>query len=95
MAHISDVHAHLPESAIKLTDTQGIVEVLCILGVDSTSEDITEILATVYFLLRDSGVDLLCSILHILRILVRQVVLCKYRMHLGIVLASLSEHIDH
>ena len=89
------MHTHFPETTLQLTDRKSIVEVLGILGVDGTGEHITHILTTVDLLLGDGSIDLLCRLLHILRILVRQVILGKDGMHLGIVLTRLSEDIHH
>ena len=70
MRDIGNMHAHFPQTTLQLTDTKGIVKVLGILRVDGTSKHVTEILTAVYFLLRDGSVDLLGSLLHILRILI-------------------------
>ena len=95
MAHIGDMHTDLPKSAVELADGERIIEVLGILGIDGAGEDIAEILTAGNLLLGDGGIDLLSSILHILGILIRQVVLREDGMHLGIVLAGLSQHIDY
>ena len=94
MRDIGDMDAYLPEPIVELTDREGIVEVLGILGVDGAGKHVAHILTTVNFLLGDGGINLLCRLLHVLRILVGQVVLSQDGMHLGIVLACLSEDIN-
>ena len=95
VGHIGDMHAHFPKATVELADRQGIIEVLGILGVDGTGEDLTEILTTVDLLLGDGGIDLLGGLLHVLRILIGQVVLGEDGMHLGIVVTRLTQDIDH
>ena len=72
---IGDMYADFPKATVELTDGEGIVEVLGILGVDGTGEDVAEVLAAVDLLLSDSSINLLSSLLDILRILIWQVIL--------------------
>ncbi len=94
VAHIGDMDTYLPE-IIYLSDREGIVEVLGILGVDGAGKHIAEILTPADLLLSDGSIDFLSSFLHILRILIGQVVLGQDGMHLGIVVARLSEDINY
>ena len=93
--HIGDVHAHLPESVLQLSDGERVVEVLRILRVDGAGEHVAEVLALGIvrrcYLCR----NLLGSLLHVLRILIRQAVLREDGVHLHVVVARLAEHVDN
>ena len=93
--HVGDVNAHLPESVLELSDGERVVEVLCILRVNGAGEDIAEVLALGVVLRRYLRRNLLGSLLHVLRILIRQAVLREDGVHLHVVVASLSEHVDN
>ena len=95
VADICDMHAYLPQPALHLTDTQGIIEILGILGVDGAGEHVAEVLTPGYLLRGDGSIDLLGSLLHVLRILIRQVVLCEDGVHLSIVLPCLAKNINN
>ena len=45
MAHVGDMHAHLPEAVLQLLDGQRVVEVLGVLRVDGARERVAEVLA--------------------------------------------------
>jgi hypothetical protein len=95
MAHIGDVHADLIEPVVKLLDREGVVEVLGILRVDGAGPRIAEVLTLSHILVSDLARNLIGSILHFLRILVRQAVLCENSVHLHIVVARLSKYIHY
>ena len=95
MRYVGDMNTNLPQSVIQLSDTQCIVKVLGVLRVDGAGKHFTKILATGYFLCRNSSIYLLSSLFHILRILIRQVILSQYGVHLCIVLASLTQYINY
>ena len=92
MRHVGDVNAHLPKSVLELSDRERVVEVLCVLRVDGAGEDVAEVLALGVVLRRYLCRNLL---LHVLRILIRQAILCEDGVHLHVVVASLSEHVHH
>ena len=85
--------ADLPQLAC-LPDAQRIVEVFGVLRVNGAGEHLAEVLTTLDLLLRDARVYLLGSILDILRILVRQPILCQDGMHLDIIVALLTQDIN-
>ena len=95
MTYVSDMDTNLPQATIKLTNTECIVEILRILWVDSTCKHLAEILTTIYLLRCNGSINLICSILHVLRIFIRQIILRKDSMHLGIVLTCLTKDINH
>ena len=91
---IGDMHAHFVVSVGQTADRECIVEVLGILGVDRESRHIAHVLACGHDLGRDSGVDLLGSLLHGLGVSVGKSELSKDGMDLGIVLAGFSKDVD-
>ena len=91
---IGDMHAHLPKTAIQLADGEGIVEVLGILGVDGTGEDIAEVLTAGNLFRRDTWLYLLGSLFDMLRIAVWQTILRQDGMHLHIVVALLAQYVN-
>ena len=95
VTYVSDMDTNLPQATIKLTDTECIVEILRILWVDSTCKHLAEILTTIYLLRCNGSINLICSILHVLRIFIRQIILRKDSMHLGIVLTCLTKDINY
>ena len=95
MAHVGYVYAYLPKSVLKLLYRQRIVEVLGVLRVDGAGESVAEVLAFGIVFGCYLSRNLLGSLLYVLRILVRQTVLCKYSVHLNIVVASLAQHVHH
>ena len=94
VADVGNVHTDLPQLTL-LPDAQRIVKILGILGVNGTGEDIAEVLAALDFLLCDARINLLGSVLHMLRILVRQPILSQDGMHLHIVVALLAQNVNH
>ena len=95
MTHISNVHTHLIETVLQDTERESIVEVLRIVRVDGAGEDLTEVLTFCIILWSDLSRDFVCRLLHILRIFIRQTILCKNGVHLRVVLATLSKNSDH
>ena len=95
VAHVGNVYAYFPKTVIKLLYRQGVVEVLGVLRVDSACEGVAEVLAFGIVFGRNLSRNLLCSLLHVLRILVRQSVLCEDSVHLYVVVASLAQHVHH
>ena len=93
MADVGDVYAYFPQLSF-LLDTEGIVEVFGILGVDGAGPNIAEVLTTADFLRCDTRFYILCGILHSFWILVRQTILCENGVHLHIVVAFLSQYVD-
>ena len=89
------MHSDFPLSVVKTANTEGIIEVLGIVRVDSTGEDIAEILTTCDFIGCNLIANLVGCIFHSLRILVWKTVLGKDSVHLSIVVALLSEDIDN
>ena len=77
----------------KLPETQGIVEVLGIAGVDGEGQHVAEILTPLHVGRRDVTADVGGSILDVLRISVRQVELGKNGMHLRLVVAGAPQHL--
>ena len=77
-----------------LSYRQCIVEVLGILRVYGERQHVAEVLAAGYFLLGDAGFYLVGCLLHALRVLVGQAVLCQYGVHLHVVVALLAQHVD-
>ena len=88
------MHTDFPMLAL-LSDGQRIVEVLGILRIDGAGKDIAEILTAPDFLRGNARINLLGSLLHILRILIRQTVLRQDGVHLDGVVALFSEHVNH
>ena len=95
MAHVGYVYAYLPQPVLKLLDRQRVVEVLGVLRVDGAGEGVAEVLAFGIVFGRYLSRNLLGSLLHVLRILIRQAVLCKDSVHLDVVVASLAQHVHH
>ena len=93
MAHVGNMYTHLPELA-HLADTECIVEVLGVLRVDGTGPDVAHIQASADLLRCDARLDLLGSLLDILRVFVGQPVLRQDGVHLHIVVALLAQHVD-
>ena len=85
--------ANLPEFPL-FADTECIIEVLGILGVDGTGKDIPVILTATDFLRCNARIDFLGGFLHILRILVRQSVLSQDSVHLHIVVTFPTQYVN-
>ena len=94
VADIGDMHANLPQLALP-ADAERIVKVLGVLRVNGAGEDVSEVLAALDFLFRDARIYLLCGILDIFRILVRKAILRQDGMHLDVVVALLTQHVDN
>ena len=92
--HVGDMHAHFPQTVVQRSYRQGIIKVLGILGVDGECGDISEILPLLIVLFGDFARNLVGGFLHLLRIFVGQSVLSQNGVHLGIVVACGSKHID-
>ena len=93
VAHVGDMHADLIKPVVELLDRECVVEVLGILRVDGAGPRVAEILTLRHILVGDLTRDLLSSVLHPLRVLVRQSVLSQDGVHLHIVVTRLSEHV--
>ena len=93
--HIGDVYAHLPRAVVEAAQRQGVVEVLRVVRVDGEGRHAAEVLAPRHLLLRDVGRELLGGALHALGIFVGQSELREYGVHLGVVVALLSEQVHH
>ena len=93
--HVGNVHTHFPQPLVGAAYGESVVEVLGVVGVNGTGEHAAEILAFCNVLLRYLGRNFLGSLLHVLRIFVWQSVLCQYGVHLGVVVALLSQHVNH
>ena len=94
MAHVGDVYAHLPQSAVERTDAQRVVEVLGITRVNGEGHHLTHVLTLGQLLCTDARKQLVGSLLYGCGVLVGQSVLCQDGVHLGIVLARLAQDID-
>ena len=93
MAHVGDMHTDLVEAIVELLDREGVVEVLGILRVDGAGPRVAEVLTLRHILIGYLTRDLLSSILHAFRVLIRQSVLRKDGVHLHIVVARFSEDV--
>ena len=93
--HIGNVDTHLIQVVAMLPYAQCIVEVFSILRVNGKRGDTAEVFAACYLLLGYVSRELVGSLFYLLRIFVRQVILSQYGMHLNIVVALLSKHIDN
>ena len=81
MSYIRDMHTYFPASVIQLTDRQSIVEVFCIFRVDGKGQDFTEVFTLGDLFLRNGIRYFICSLLHTLRISIRQTEFGQYRVH--------------
>ena len=95
VCHIGDMHAHLPVAAGQLTYRQGVVEVLCIGGVDGKGGDLAHVASGGYLLGGDAGRNLVGGLLHSGGVAVRQAKLGQDGVHLGVVLAVFTQDVDH
>ena len=95
MRHVGDVHSHLPESVVETSYREGIVKIFRIAWVDGTGEDIAEIFSFGNVFLRNLGRNFLRSLFHVGRILIWQSILGENGIHLGVVVALLTQNIDH
>ncbi len=89
------MHAHLVIAVVQLAERERVVVVLGVIGVYGKSERVAEI-APALELLRTDGVgDEVGGGLHLLVEAVRQIELGEYRVHLGVVLPRLAQHVDY
>ena len=95
MTHVGNVHTHFPQSVVELAHRKCIIEVLGVLGVDGAGIYIPEVLTLGDVSLGDLRRNLVGSLLHVLRILVWQSVLCEYGVHLHVVVALFAKHVNH
>ena len=86
---------HLPVTVLQPLDTERIVEVLGVLGVDGTGEHLAEVLTHSQVLLGDLTRNLVGCILHVLRIFVGQAILSEDGIHLHVVVARGTEDVNH
>ena len=94
VAHVGNVDTYLPQALAQLLYGQGVVKVFGVVRVYGAGERLAEIFAFSLVLRRDLAGDLVGGLLHVLRILVRQAILCEDGVHLHIVVACRSEHVD-
>ena len=95
MGHVGDVHAYFPQVLAQRADGQGIVEVLRILGVDGKGRHAAEVLPLRDFLCLNLGGNLFRRVLHRLGVHVGQAELGQDGVHLGVVVARLSQYVNH
>ena len=88
------MHAHFPQAVVQWSYRQGIIKVLGILGVDGECGDIPEVFPLLIVLFGDFARNLVGGLFHLLRISVGQAILGEDGMHLGIVVACRTKHID-
>ena len=93
--YVGNVHAYLIVAVWQLAYRQGIIKVLCILGVDGECHHIAHIFATGHFLVCDTGVNAVGSLFYGGRILVWQTEFGQNSVDFGIVLAGFTQHIHH
>ena len=93
--HIGYVHSHLPQAVVEPSDGQRVVEVLGVVRVDGAREDVAEVLALLQILLGYLARYLVGGVFHSLRIFVGQAILREDGVHLNVVVARRSEHINH
>ena len=87
------MHTDLPTSLGHLADRQRVVEVLSVGRVDREGRYIAEIATLGIVLRRNLALDLLSRLDHSLVKFIGQVVLCQDCVHLGIVVATHTQHI--
>ena len=92
---IGDVDADLVISVVQFLERQSIIKVLRVGGVDGESQRLGEVAANLVLPSRNLLGNLVRGILHLRFEPVRQAELGKNRMHLRLVLARHSEHIDN
>ena len=73
--YVGNMYTNFPKFSL-FANTERIIEIFGILGVNGTGKDIAEVLATLDFLLRNTWIYLLSSIFNSLWILVGQTILC-------------------
>ena len=95
MTHVGYVHAHLPKALIEHANRQCIVEILGISRVDGAGKHVAEVLAFVVILLRYLGRNAFGSLFCRLGISVGQAVLGQDGVHLDIVFARRTKHINY
>ena len=95
VCHVSNVDANFPNALAYLTNRQGIVEILGIFGVNRAGEHLPEVFSFSQILRGNLGTDSLRSLFNCLGILVWQAILSQDGVHLRIVIASFSQHVDN
>ena len=94
MGDIGNVNANLPLALANGLYRERIVKVLCIGWVNRQRRHTSHISTLGNVTLGYATIDGICSLLDLLLELVRQIVLKQYGVHLGIVVASCTQHID-
>ena len=89
------MHTNFKIAIIKHLQRYCIIKILCVGRVYGKGADLPEISAGVYLFLWNFYRNLCCSLLYLLLKLVWQTILGKYCVHLGVVLARLSQHINN
>ena len=95
MTNVGYVHAHLPKALIEHANRQCIVEILGISRVDGAGKHVAEVFAFVVILLRYLGRNAFGSLFCRLGISVGQAVLGQDGVHLDIVFACRTKHINN
>lgn len=94
MGDVGNVYAYLPQIVFQSADGQGIVKVLCILGVDGEGGDVPEILASGNLFGGNFIGYLVGGLLYGGRIYIRQAEFGQNGVHLGGVVSGTSQDID-
>ena len=92
--HVGYMHANLPVARLELADRQRVIEVLGVLRVDGECRHVAHVAALGELLGRQVVRNLVGGLFQRLRVRVRQSVLGKYGVHLGVVVAHIAEHIN-
>ena len=87
------MHTYFPNALLYEPNRQSIVKIFGIGGVYRKGCHITKISSLGIIGLRNTSIDSLCCIQNLLLKLIRQIELCQYRVHLGIVITDLTQHI--
>ena len=65
MAHVSNMHTHLPRVVCETADRQCIVKVFCIARVDGKGRDLAKIFTFGDFLLGNTRMEFVCRTFHV------------------------------
>ena len=90
--HVGDMHAHLPMAVGQFLQTDGIVEVFRIGGVDGDGEHRAEVAAFFYLVPADFGGNLTCLFFNLFGKFYRVLMGGQDAFHFHIVLAGLAQH---
>ncbi len=95
VGNVGYVHAYLVIAVGERANRKRVVEVLGVARVDGERRYATEILSLRHFFLRDSGIDPVGGLLHVLRIFVRQAELREDCVHLCGVLSLAAQYVHY